>query len=530
MRETFTSQLPVIMKSKNHPVPSKAQRELRRYEDRWLPPFSTGSLLGMTLFFLFIGSAIRSILTASNIAGLGAAYKERMEERAFCRSFQSQFLPITPWKPACTGFLFKNYNRNNLSTVPTVDMDSDSPTSTERKKYLFMQPYGGLGSRLRAVASAMSLAAEVGAEPVIVWRNSEFGYTGAWHDLFRAPELPLGCFPGEALREETAKCKVHTVNSRADWLDIKNTWETMTLQSSTKDTGGAATNDTANIAATKSEIDVLCLKSLMYLSDKQRELKRFYQLLQPAETIQHQIDTFMSTVQWNDSATTWVGVHSRRTDLKLRCTSEKCREGVTVQEALPLSEFTRLMNQVAGVAPKNTKIRFYLATDDPEAEEEMKRQLAHDVETRAALLLQSASSNNGMGLIGGSGRSANAKTPSSLQIPPVIDTPSQTSILKTMVGTSTSTEAAAGDFSEMSLLPIVVSMPKTTRDASKKSSQQWLETRSVVSGLQEAVADLYMLSRTQILIGTVGSTFSQTAKLMGDAFFLTAGAHLELRN
>ena len=87
-----------------------------------------------------------------------------------------------------------------------------------------------------------------------------------------------------------------------------------------------------------------------------------------------------------------------------------------------------------------------------------------------------------------------------------------------------------GDFSETEL-PIVVSMPKATRDASKGSSQGWLEARSVVSGLQEAVADLYLLSRAQILIGTVGSTFSQTAKLMsGDAFFLTAGAHLELKN
>lgn len=507
------------MRPKYYSIPSKAQRDLRRYEDRWLPPFSAGSLLGMTLFFLFVGSAVRSILKLPDIAGLGPATKERKEEQAYCRSFQNHFLPTTPWKPACSSLLFKN-TLTNLSSTSSIGLNSDSPTSTKRKKYIFMQPYGGLGSRLRAVASAMSLAAEAGAEPVIVWRNSEFGFTGAWHDLFRAPELPLGCFPGESLRPETATCTVRTVNNRADWLDIRNKWETMTI-STIENT--SATNNDATIASTNSEIDVLCLKSVMYLTEKQRELKRFYQLLQPAETIQHQIDTFMSTAQWNDSATTWVGVHSRRTDLKLRCTSENCSEGVDVQEVISLSEFTRLMNLVAQLAPKDTKIRFYLATDDPEAEEEMKRQLTHALETRAALSLMQDSGDNVMGLAGGS----NVKSSRSLHLPPRVDTSSQTAILKTMAGTST---AGAGELSEISLLPIVVSMPKATRDASKGSSQGWLETRSVVSGLQEAVADLYMLSRAQILIGTVGSTFSQTAKLMGDAFYITVGAHLEQKN
>jgi len=516
------------MKPKYYPVPSKAQRELRRYEDRWLPPFSAGSLLGMTLFFLFIGSALRSILIPPDIAGLDAAYKERMEERTFCCSFQNQFLPTTPWKPACTDILFKN-SRDKLSTKSSNDVNNDTFTSTRRKKYIFMQPQGSLGSRLRAVASALSLAAEVGAEPVIVWRNTEFGYTGAWNDLFRAPELPLGCFPGEALRQETALCKVYTVNSRADWLDIKNKWETKGITTTNKTGAG---NNSATNTTTNSEIDVLCLKSTavyLTLPKKERELKGFYQLLQPAEPIQKQIDTFMSTVQWNDSATTWVGVHFRRTDLKLRCTSENCREGVNVQEGLPFIEFTRLMNLVAQLAPKNTRIRFYLATDDSQAEEEMKRQLTHEMETRAALLLQ-RNTDNAMGLVGGNEKGAITRSGTSFKSAPLVDVPSQTAILKTMAGTSTAA-AAAGELSEMLSVPPVVSMPKATRDAPRRSSVGWLETRGVeeVSGLQETVADLYMLSRAQILIGTAGSTFSQTAKLMGDAFFLTAGAELELK-
>jgi hypothetical protein len=463
------------MKPNKYPsVPTKVQRSLIRYERRWLPPFSLSSLLGITLFVAFIGSAIRSVLTPiADIAGMGVAFKERMAERNFCqRSFINNVLPNTPWKLSCASLLFKKPFTNSESAF-----DGDINLSSKRKKYLFMQPYGGLGSRLQATASAMALAAEVGAEPVIVWSDSEFGYTGAWHDLFQAPELPLGCFPGEALRPETATCTVHTVNDRDEWFDIKDKWETVTLNRGLDTTKAA-------------EIDVLCLKSVMYLTERQRQLKGFYRLLQPAQPIQHQIDAFMDAIQWNDSSTAWVGVHLRRTDLKLRCTTENCSQGLDVNEALPLSDFTNLMRQVAQqLAPKDNKtIRFYLATDDPEAEEAIMKQLTHDLETRVAL-------------------------GSSLLLPP-------------LDGSSLN---PAVDFSNIAP-PAVVSMPKATRDAAKGSFTGWLETRSVVSGIQEAVADLYMLSRAQILIGTVGSTFSQTAKLMGDAFFVTVGAHLELKN
>ena len=197
------------MKARYYPIPTKAQRDLRRYENRWLPPFSAATLLGLTLFFLFVGSAIRSILNPPDIAGLSVDYLERRQERAFCSSFKNKFLPTVPWTPPCStsSQSYKKLQENAGSFTDVGSASSMSPKSSQkRKKYLFMQPYGGLGSRLRAVASAISLAAEVGAEPVIVWRNSEFGYTGAWYDLFRAPELPLGCFPGEALRAETASC------------------------------------------------------------------------------------------------------------------------------------------------------------------------------------------------------------------------------------------------------------------------------------------------------------------------------------
>ncbi len=47
-----------------------------------------------------------------------------------------------------------------------------------------MLPYGALGSRLRATASALTLAEQMGIGAVIVWTNAEHGYTGEWEDLF----------------------------------------------------------------------------------------------------------------------------------------------------------------------------------------------------------------------------------------------------------------------------------------------------------------------------------------------------------
>ena len=77
----------------------------------------------------------------------------------------------------------------------------------------------------------------------------------------------------------------------------------------------------------------------------------------------------MDAQNWTDPSVAWVGVHARRTDLMLRCTSSNCAEGISVEEALPLSKFTDTMKEVASLAPQGSRIRFYLATDDPIAEE-----------------------------------------------------------------------------------------------------------------------------------------------------------------
>ena len=55
---------------------------------------------------------------------------------------------------------------------------------------------------------------------------------------------------------------MHTVNSRSEWLGIRDQWE--------------------RIRVGDEIIDALCMKSVMYLTDKQRELKWFYKMLKPA--------------------------------------------------------------------------------------------------------------------------------------------------------------------------------------------------------------------------------------------------------
>lgn len=241
----------------------------------------------------------------------------------------------------------------------------------------------------------------------------------------------------------------------------------------------------------------------------------------------------MGAQNWTDPGVTWVGVHARRTDLMLRCTSANCAEGISVEEALPLSKFTDAMKEVAALAPPGSRIRFYLATDDPAAEERMKTQLdAHAL----ALSLRSArvNNNNSNTRLGTHLNNAIVAAQSSSQALPSAATLKSATVKSNSAVGTTSMEAdvmraalGRSDYGTISDdLPIVVSLPKATRDA----AEGWLSMRSVVSGLEEAVADLYLLSRCHVLLGTVGSTFSQTARLMGDSYFITIGADLELKN
>jgi hypothetical protein len=304
--------------------------------------------------------------------------------------------------------------------------------------FFSLHRYGGLGNRLRAVVSALTVAKEVNANVVIVWTDKEHGFRGQWSELFASPSIPLGCFPGKAVREDHAKCTVHRINHVSEWNTMKNNFE---------------------IQGNK---EVLCMQSMMFLTEKQRGIGWFYSLLRPSAPIADAIAAFQKSVNW-DGWGQWVGVHIRRTDLKLRCNTDDCTDGLAATEVLPLDKYTNILNQVVKLGEiSGDKPRFFLATDDSKTEEAV----------RVAL------ETTGSSLLGSNGDSDS-----------------------------------------------IVSYSKAVRDSAVDS----LAMRSSSAGTAEAVIDLWLLSRARMLVGTVGSSYSQTAKLMGKNFFMSVGVEYENR-
>lgn len=288
----------------------------------WLPPLSFATLIGVALFVIYIGSAVLSALPlhqSHSYGSVGSLYS-RAEEQKYCARQQ-----------------------------PNIDTCFHPAARTNRT--IYMQPYGGLGNRLRAVASAFTVAREVDARVVIVWLDKEEGFRGRFEDLFEGPRIPVGCFPGGAVREEHARCKVHRVNHVNEWMEVKGRFESV---------GGR---------------EVLCLQSMMFLTDKQRDVGWFYDLLRPVERIEAAIRAFQHKVGWFEWGQ-WVGVHIRRTDLRLRCNTDNCKDGVKAQDVLPLSKYTDVLEKVATMAQKTgKKPRFYLATDDAVTETHVREEL-----------------------------------------------------------------------------------------------------------------------------------------------------------
>lgn len=174
---------------------------------------------------------------------------------------------------------------------------------------------------------------------------------GQWSDLFAAPRLPLGCFPGQALLADHAHCTVRKINHYTEWEAAKLQWE---------DAGNGK--------------EVLCMQSMMFLTPKQRGIGWFYALLRPAEGIMAAVQAFKRRVQW-DSWGQWVGVHIRRTDLHLKCNTDDCHDGVMALDVVPLSGYTQTLAQVAELSKSVREPRFFLATDDPATEAEVRQTL-----------------------------------------------------------------------------------------------------------------------------------------------------------
>lgn len=126
------------------PLPMGLSKRARYVEDRaWLPPLSLPSVIGVALFIVYVGSALFSAVP-QRPAGPAPLYT-RAEELEYCSS-----------------------------KLPQLEcLYSTSPASN---RTIYVQPYGGLGNRLRAVASGLTVAKEVGANVVVVWADREHGF------------------------------------------------------------------------------------------------------------------------------------------------------------------------------------------------------------------------------------------------------------------------------------------------------------------------------------------------------------------
>jgi len=145
---------------------------------------------------------------------------------------------------------------------------------------------------------------------------------------------------------------VHRVNHVSEWEHVQKDWEVHNGQ------------------------EILCLQSMMFLTEKQRGIGWFYHLLQPIERIMGAIQEYTQRVRWEHGAYNWVGVHVRRTDLRLKCNTDDCLDGLKAEDVLPLSEYTSLLEQVIKMSKNSGRsLRFYLATDDAGTEARLRNDL-----------------------------------------------------------------------------------------------------------------------------------------------------------
>lgn len=200
------------------------------------------------------------------------------------------------------------------------------------------------------MASAFNAAREVGAKATIVWREKEWGFRGSWNELFDEPRIPIGCLPGEVVREVLAECKIHHINSVEEWDDVKDRFEYRPDGS-----------------------QVLCVRSMMFLTKSQRDIAWFMKLLVPAETITRAMEVFKQSVKWNEWGS-WIGMHVRRSDLKLKCTSFNCKTGIYAADTLALDRYVDLVKNLAALKSPH-RPRVFIATDDPSAEMELRDKL-----------------------------------------------------------------------------------------------------------------------------------------------------------
>jgi hypothetical protein len=406
-----------------------ADCEVRQYESRWLPHFSFANLVGITLFILYIGGAMRSLL-------LQMTYHRYPWVHAVV--VQPDTVLVRPLLPPIIGF-------------------DGEPNRVDR--YIYVQPMGDLSSRLLAVASVLTLAKDLGAQPVVVWKNDGDDQVDAWEYMWEAPRLPLGRFPGNSPSADLAACTVHRVVSSRDWTKIHGAWEPI---------AGMMGNSRR----------VLCLQAQGMFVRSPKELSWFFRTLYPAETPRSLIKSMMRFRNWKETNVEMDVDVGMETDI-----------GTRSKDAYITSQYKSSINRVAGLTPPELDLSFLVVAENIDGEAVARQHL-----TEALLAVQED-------LINHKGPRASPLRQEVLSVNTMhgnISTQFQTNSMPALV---------SGSRRRITLMEQHVFSLSALSSLAEKAAAK-------------TVASLYLLSQCSLLIAPPNSSTSQAAQLMGNVTFV----------
>lgn len=418
-----------------------ADCEVRQYESRWLPHFSFANLVGITLFILYIGGAMRSLL-------LQMTYHRYPWVHAVVVQPGDTVL-VRPLLPPIIGF-------------------DGEPSRMER--YIYVQPVGDLSSRLLAVASVLTLAKDLGAQPVVVWKNDGDDQVDAWDYMWEAPRLPLGRFPGNSPSAELAACTVHRVVNPLDWTKVHGAWEPIT---------GVMGNSRR----------VLCLQAQGMFVHSPKELSWFFRTLYPAEMPRSLIKSMMRFRNWKETNVARVGVVSPKLEMDVDVGIGETDTDTRSKAAYITSQYKSSISRAAGLTPPELDLSFLVVAENIDGEAVARQHL-----TEALLAVQED-------LVNRKGPRASPLRQEVLSV-------------NTMHGNITTQFQAD-------------SMPALVSGSRRRITlmEQHVFSLSALSSLAEkaaakTVASLYLLSQCSLLIAPPNSSTSQAAQLMGNVTFV----------
>lgn len=285
-----------------------------------------------------------------------------------------------PALPSDSGKTGKTSDQNSagssepFSYIPRDQYTWDGEASWEwdYPKTLYFEPVAGLGNRLRALASAVVIAKEYGAALKVIWREEDGcgddcgnpGFNSTWPDLFSEPKLRLADnFPGSTYK--TSEEQVLRANNRDEHTPALLPGQCMIHAA--RSHAHMASIMANNFTEVNGE-QILCVKSDLWLTEAgEKEGKFFFRLLKPSATVQAMIDLYKYTTEWEENH--MVGVHVRRGDLTIYGKNDQKSQ---VKTLIPIEGYTEAMRKQKELAAGVKRVRFFLATDDAQAEAEIR--------------------------------------------------------------------------------------------------------------------------------------------------------------